>query len=235
MTLREELAGMATVDWEKDIYREGKQLNRWPYSDVVSWFLRREPVLSARQEKSVLEVGFGAGNNLWFLATSGFQVSGVEVSETATKRASDRLEEIGLKAQLETANLLLLPFDDSCFDYVLDRACLTHISTTDLPQALSEIHRVLKPGGWIFSTTLFGLNHPDRIFGSEVVDGTFDNFTEGMFQAVGQTTFFDVYRIQRDFGKFSELQMSRNCSYEEGSEQLLVSETFTVEARKSFA
>ena len=58
--------------WEKTIYASGKQLNLYPYDSVVSFIFRSYPRQKPRHQVHVLEIGCGAGNNLWFISREGF-------------------------------------------------------------------------------------------------------------------------------------------------------------------
>ncbi len=62
---------------------------------------------------------------------------------------------IDLKSRLamQKADLTNLPFDEKTFDAVLCYHVLEHIE--DDKKAISEIHRVLKPGGWAILQTPF--------------------------------------------------------------------------------
>ena len=73
---------VSKLDWEKDIYAKGMQLNDWPYSEVVSDIMKLTSGKDRRQLR-ILEIGCGACNNLWFAAEVGFQVSGIDISKTA--------------------------------------------------------------------------------------------------------------------------------------------------------
>ena len=199
----------STVDWERDIYGAGLQLNRWPYTEVVSAFNHRKSRWTESNAPRVLEVGFGAGNNLWFLADAGFVVSGIEYSATAVIHARERLEGLSLSADLRVGNLKDLPFEDNSFDFVLDRAALTHNLHTDVHAAAKEIHRVLVPGGEFFSFTLFGEEHPDRRFSREVAPGSSDYFTDGHFRTVGLSSFFSEATLRDIFGMFASTTISR--------------------------
>lgn len=219
----------STVDWEQDIYRAGRQLNRWPYTEVVSALSRRRSAWPASDRPSILEIGFGAGNNLWFLAEAGFAVSGIEYSSTAVAHAEQRLQELGFDADLHVGNLKTLPYENGVFDFVLDRGALTQNLHDDVRAAAKEIHRVLVPGGELLSFTLFGEEHPDRRFGTEVAPGTSDHFTDGYFQTVGLTSFFSEAAIRQLFDMFAVISVSRTRIERDGAQ---VSEEYSLTAKK---
>lgn len=199
----------SSVDWERDIYAGGSQLNRWPYSEVVSAFNHRKAAWARADAPRVLEIGFGAGNNLWFLAEAGFAVSGIEYSPTAVAHAQARLHGLGLTADVRVGNLRELHYDDAAFDFVLDRGALTQNLHADVRSAAEEIHRVLAPSGEFLSFTLFGDEHPERRFGKEVAPGSSDHFTDGYFKTVGLTSFFSESDLRAIFSMFSAVSVSR--------------------------
>jgi cyclopropane fatty-acyl-phospholipid synthase-like methyltransferase len=57
--------------WEA-IYRGGAQLNLYPQDHAVSWFSARCQDADSRAGVRVLDLGCGAGNNLWFPARAVF-------------------------------------------------------------------------------------------------------------------------------------------------------------------
>jgi ubiquinone/menaquinone biosynthesis C-methylase UbiE len=97
---------------------------------------------------SVLDVGAGIGGPARFLAaTTGCQVTGVDLSEPFVEAARYLSERTGQSGQVsfQTASALELPFDDGGFDAVL----LQHVAMNiaDRVRLYREIRRVLKSGG----------------------------------------------------------------------------------------
>lgn len=102
--------------------------------------------MKAHEETKILEVGCGSGNNLWFCAREGFQVTGMDKDRDAIAWAKERFADERLKADLRWQDLTFgLPFQDNTFDLVIDRAALTYYYQAD--ETIEEIHRVLVPGG----------------------------------------------------------------------------------------
>ncbi len=91
---------------------------------------------------AVLDVGMGPGRLCEALARQGWIVSGVDVSEEMVARARERLPEA--RARLRRASVEQLPFPDDSFDAVAGTGVLEY---TDLPRALAELGRVVRPGG----------------------------------------------------------------------------------------
>lgn len=57
------------------------------------------------------------------------------------------------KASFFVGSVNNLPFEDNSFDVVIFLAVLEHIPKDTEPQALAEIHRVLKPNGLLILET----------------------------------------------------------------------------------
>ena len=76
-------------NWES-AYAEGFHRNRFPWDFVVS-FLSRCRNLINEEPVLLLEVGCGTGTNLAAGQEMGYEVFGIDSSETAIKLAGDRL------------------------------------------------------------------------------------------------------------------------------------------------
>lgn len=95
--------------------------------------------------KTVLEVGCGNGYVLSRYAAEGADVTGVDITETAVELCRKRFQGSGLKGTFLVGNAERLPFPDEVFDCVCSMGVLHHVP--DTAKAVSEIYRVLKPGG----------------------------------------------------------------------------------------
>lgn len=93
----------------------------------------------------VLDVGCGQGIDLCEYARVGANATGVDLTPRHVQLARKHLVELGLEARVEEADAERLPFADASFDRVSSNGVLHH--TPDLAAALSEIRRVLRPGG----------------------------------------------------------------------------------------
>jgi ubiquinone/menaquinone biosynthesis C-methylase UbiE len=106
--------------------------------------LRKEVI--AQAEGVVLEIG--AGNGLNFALYNPEQVERVEAVEPDSamlRYARERLNTARIPITLTQAPVETLPFADETFDSAV--ATLVFCSVTDPMRGLSEVRRVLKPGG----------------------------------------------------------------------------------------
>jgi ubiquinone/menaquinone biosynthesis C-methylase UbiE len=93
----------------------------------------------------VVEIGFGTGHNVPFYPDSVERVAGVEPSQLSWKLATDRLAASSIPVEASGLDGQSLPFPDGSFDTALSTWTLCTIPDPVL--ALTEIRRVLRPGG----------------------------------------------------------------------------------------
>jgi ubiquinone/menaquinone biosynthesis C-methylase UbiE len=94
----------------------------------------------------VLELGCGGGINMAFYDPAKIKsFSGVDPSLALLERSREAAQAIGLTADIRGGVGEALPFDDASFDTVL--ITFTLCSVDDQQQVLSEMRRVLRPGG----------------------------------------------------------------------------------------
>jgi SAM-dependent methyltransferase len=111
--------------------------------------LRREFLLAnVRAEERALDLGCGTGDFTAELARSGASAVGVEVAEAALARAHARHPSFDFRlAPIDGP----LPLEDSEFDLVWCSEVIEHVA--DTARWLSEVRRVLAPGGRLLLTT----------------------------------------------------------------------------------
>jgi len=104
--------------------------------------LKRQLLADARGR--VLEVGIGTGLSLPHYPAD-VELVGVEPSKPMRRRAQRRAAELGRDVTLVAAPAEELPFEDDSFDTVVTFVVLCSVRDPD--RALTEIRRVLRPGG----------------------------------------------------------------------------------------
>jgi SAM-dependent methyltransferase len=103
---------------------------------------------SVRAGDRALDVGAGAGDFTAALAEAGAAAIGVEVAEAALARARGRHPDRDFRlVPLDGP----LPFEDGSFELVWASEVIEHV--TDTARWLSEVRRVLVPGGRLLITT----------------------------------------------------------------------------------
>lgn len=111
----------------------------WPQEERI---FDRHPVAGA-----VLDIGCGTGEIIDRLAAKYPEATftGIDLEEQHLDRARVRCARHGSRVSFRLGDALALPFEEGAFDYVVCRHVLQAVS--DARRALSEIRRVLRPGG----------------------------------------------------------------------------------------
>ena len=119
----------------------------------------------------VLDVGCGQGIDLVQYARAGARATGIDLTPRHAELARSHLDALGLSGKVVVGDAESLPFPDRSFDRISSNGVLHH--TPGIERALSEIRRVLKPGGearilvynrrsfhyWLFQFLWQGIRH----------------------------------------------------------------------------
>ena len=93
----------------------------------------------------VLEVALGPGYLAVELARLGYQVAGLDLSQSFVDIATSHAKAAGVTIDLRQGDAADLPFADATFDLVVCQAAFKNF--TRPVAALDQMHRVLRPGG----------------------------------------------------------------------------------------
>jgi SAM-dependent methyltransferase len=109
----------------------------------------------------VADIGCGAGILTLDMAGRGHFVDGLDSSQAMVEQASEAVAEAGVadRVRLHVGDAHDLPFRDGTFDCAISLGVLPYMHSPSL--ALSEMARVVKPGGHVVvnSDNLLRLNH----------------------------------------------------------------------------
>lgn len=98
----------------------------------------------------VLDLGCGVGPNALYIAEHGAQVVGIDISPTAIAIAQQRAREAGMHIDYRVGDFgSRLPFPNESFDLVLDIMASNSLTERERDMYLTEMHRILTPGGYI--------------------------------------------------------------------------------------
>jgi SAM-dependent methyltransferase len=120
--------------------------NHWWYVGRRALFSDTIKTFGLPENADILDVGTSAGTSLRMLRELGFsRVHGVDQSPDAIRFCAEK----GL-GKVDLGDICALPFDNRRFDLVLATDIIEHVEDDLL--ALRELHRVLKPGGYLLLT-----------------------------------------------------------------------------------
>lgn len=120
---------------------------------MLAWFLCVLSRLEADGlDKTVLDCGAGGRTPpLAHFAERGYECHGIDISEEQVRRAVEYAEEHGYALNLRVGDMRELSYSDESFSYVYELESMCHLTKADTKRALSEMRRVLRPGGYLFA------------------------------------------------------------------------------------
>jgi len=133
----------------EDLYLQSQQ--REGYAAHARRRYELEPLIEEFAEfgttagRRVLEIGVGLGADHCRFAQAGAQLSGIDLTARAVAHTRQRLALFGLASTLSVGDAENLAFPSDTFDVVYAWGVLHH--SPDTQKAISEVHRVLRPGG----------------------------------------------------------------------------------------
>ena len=129
-------------DWGSAVRAQGQALHRL----LSRWHA---------SPADIADVACGIGTQLLGLADLGHRVFGADISARAVQRARRECAAAGVPAALSVADMRKVPLTGSCVDAVIcaDNALPHLLADGDALAALTEMSRILRPGGTVLITT----------------------------------------------------------------------------------
>jgi ubiquinone/menaquinone biosynthesis C-methylase UbiE len=127
--------------------------------DKISYMINLCPL---RPEFAVIDIGSGTGDMVFALAEKGLsRVVGVDASQDAIEIAEEKIDKVAYPAQIEFKRMSAtsLELEDNQFDLAYMADIVEHLDDGNLRQAISEAHRILKPGGRLVIHTAPTVNY----------------------------------------------------------------------------
>lgn len=100
----------------------------------------------ASKNLKILDIGCGTGKYGKMMKKRGYQVVGIDKSDSQVNQAKELIESY-------VADATMIPFDDSSFDICTMIMMIQQLSSKDRIKAIKEAYRVLKKGGLLIIKT----------------------------------------------------------------------------------
>ncbi len=156
MLLKDVVEKDRTARISLDFYDVNSKLYDKEWEKFEPWQieLRQDFIKRAKQRAPVpeiLEIACGPGRDLAYFTSQGCSMTGVDLSFGQLKTARTKVAVPLLRADMRN-----LPLQDTLFDAIWCCVALLHVKRDDAPLALGQMQRVLKPGGLLFLSVLWG-------------------------------------------------------------------------------
>lgn len=162
----------------------------WQFEPADSAF-RACDLFTENGFRKILVPGFGYGRNARLFVERGFEVTGIEIAETAIRLACEN----GLTIPVHHGSVNNMPFDDTIYDGIFCYALIHLLNQNERRQFLKNCYNQLRKGGiMVFSVVskeykLYGNGRPvskDRF-----------RINNGL-----NVFFYDSASVENEFGRF---------------------------------
>ncbi len=129
-------------NWEK------MQRESWMKPSEESFYYAEK--WRAEGRKRMLDLGCGLGRHSILFDSKGFTVTAIDLSEYGVNHLREWQKKNGTDFRTVVGDMTELPFADNAFDCIYSYHVLSHTDSEGIKRIISEIHRVLRPGGEIY-------------------------------------------------------------------------------------
>jgi len=144
----------------------------------------------------ILIPGFGYGRNAGIFTDSGFNVTGIEISQTAIDLAK---KHYGNHVKVFHGSVSAMPFDQNIYDGIFCYALIHLLSATERMKLINDCYNQLRPNGYMI---FMAISKSDAKYGEgkEIFKDTFETMH-------GVTLhFYDSDSVTAEFGKYSLIE-----------------------------
>jgi len=166
--------------------------NAIPIYGFLSYIMGVIPAAERAVTPKILDCGAGGPlPPLALFAQQGFEAIGIDISDEQLERSRQFCSDRKISVEFRKADMRQIPFDANTFDYVYEHYSMCHLDHAGAVQAVSEMLRVLKPGGMAFIGVISTDSWPSTLFGKEHRTGEFVG-AEGAHTQVTHSLWKDV-------------------------------------------
>ena len=204
---------MNTAIWS-DLFKSGGPRNRYPHSYVVSWYFTNATG-AVTPDSRVLDLGCGTGPDISLFLRQGHDYHGLDVTSTCFNDILERVENWHLDQSRVTLQTFLpptIPYPDHHFDLLVGLESLHFNHSPELmSQALTEVRRVLRPGGKFFFSCIdhghyFAITKHSNMIGDCCLELS-QGFPEPNRRGLRYFLFKDEEQIRQYFDQFAQVQV----------------------------
>jgi SAM-dependent methyltransferase len=174
--------------WEEMFQKIGLM---WQFEPADSTIFARD-LFGANGLQKILIPGAGYGRNAKLFVESGFEVTGIEISETAIRLAREN----GLDFPIHHGSIIQMPFDDSVYDGIYCYALIHLLNKYERRQFLKNCYDQLREGGIMIFVAVSKAN--TKLYGNR------NQISKDRFRIQNGlgVFFYDEEAIVREFGNF---------------------------------
>ncbi len=112
---------------------------------------------------TILDAGCGSGRNMYWFLQNNINIYGIDSNEETIRVLKNRYPLLPAE-RLQTSFIEKMPFENDYFDHILSSAVL-HFATTTMhfQNMVTEMVRVLKPGGTLFIRMTSNIGIEDKV------------------------------------------------------------------------
>lgn len=207
-----------------------REYAKYPHEEVIRFVARHFYRAPDRSKVKLLDLGCGPGADLWYIAREGFDTAALDGSAVGVERSKARLAAEGLRADVRQGMFDEIPWADATFDGVIDVRAIQCNPFGLAQRIVKEVHRVLKPGGWFYSSML-----TDRTYGyglgKRVEPGGFTDVPNGPCAGIGFSLMLGRSQVDELYGGFADVRVELSSLTFDGMRCLI--EAWNVEAQKA--
>jgi SAM-dependent methyltransferase len=129
-------------------HQQGKYHWKEPEQSIIDLV----PILKEKKLSKILDLGCGEGRHIIYLAQEGFQMYGLDISETAILKAKKWIWQEMQEAVLVDSDMIKIPYGNNFFDGIIAVNVIYHNCLADIQKTVGEVHRILRPLGLFYLT-----------------------------------------------------------------------------------
>ncbi len=166
MTGRSGAGWFHVPDWLYDVlYRRGAPWEMGPRSELVDLVESGVLTAEALPPGRAIDLGCGTGSNAVFLAQNGFDVTGVDFSKVALRKAQDRsvAADVAERTHWIRADLTKVPPErfHGSFDLLVDYGTLDDLNAGERVAMARTVRLLARPGARLVFWCFYG--HPEEL------------------------------------------------------------------------